>query len=67
MHCVECFKYNLTRACEIEQANLKQNQVKMKQLYDTDAMIRTFKSGEKVMFYYLFVVIHYMLHIVGNL
>jgi hypothetical protein len=67
MHCVECFKYNLTRACEIEQANLKQNQVKMKQLYDKDAMIRTFKSGEKVMFYYLFVVIHYMLHIVGYL
>ena len=48
MHCVECFKYNLTRACEIEQANLKQNQVKMKQLYDKDAMIRKFKSGEKV-------------------
>ena len=48
MHCVECFKNNLTRACEIEQANLKQNQVKMKQLYDKDAMIRKFKSGEKV-------------------
>jgi hypothetical protein len=48
MHCVECFKYKLTRACEIEQANLKQNKVKMKQLYDKDAMIRKFKSGEKV-------------------
>jgi hypothetical protein len=48
MHSVECFKYNLTRACEIEQANLKQNHVKMKQLYDNDAMIRKFKSGEKV-------------------
>ena len=48
MHCVECFKNSLTRACEIEQANLKQNQVKMKQLYDKDAMIRKFKSGEKV-------------------
>ena len=39
---------SLLRACEIEQANLKQNQVKMKQLYDKDAMIRKFKSGEKV-------------------
>jgi hypothetical protein len=48
LDCVECFKYKLTRAREIEQANLKQNQVKMKQLYDKDAMIRKFKSGEKV-------------------
>jgi hypothetical protein len=48
LDCLECFKYNLTRECEIEQANLKQNQVKMKQLYDKDAMIRKFKSGEKV-------------------
>ena len=48
LDCVECFKYQLTRACEIEQANLKQNQDKMKQCYDKDAMIRKFKSGEKV-------------------
>ena len=48
LDCVECFMYKLTRACEIEQANLKQNQVKLKQLYDKDAMIRKFKSGEKV-------------------
>ena len=48
LDCVECFKYKLTRACEIEQANLKQNKVKMKQLYDKDAMKRKFKSGEKV-------------------
>jgi hypothetical protein len=34
LDCVECFKYKLTRAREIEQANLKQNQAKMKQLYD---------------------------------
>ena len=26
--------YKLTRACEIEQDNVKQNQVKMKQWYD---------------------------------
>jgi hypothetical protein len=45
---VECFKYKLTIACEIEQGNLKQNQDKMKQWYDKDAMIRKFKSGEKV-------------------
>jgi hypothetical protein len=38
----------LTRACEIEQGNLKQNQDKMKQWYDKDAMIRKFISGEKV-------------------
>ena len=43
-----CFMYKLTRACEIEQDNLKQNEVKMKQWYDKDAMIRAFKSGEKV-------------------
>jgi hypothetical protein len=43
-----CFMYKLTRACEIEQDNLKQNQVKMKQWYDTDVLIREFKSGEKV-------------------
>ena len=43
-----CFMYKLTGACEIEQYNLKQNQVKMKQWYDTDALIREFKSGEKV-------------------
>jgi hypothetical protein len=48
LDCVECFKYKLTRACEIEQANLKQNKVKMKQLYDKDAMIRKFKLGENV-------------------
>jgi hypothetical protein len=45
---VECFRYKLTRACEIEQGNLKQNQDKMKQWYDKDTMIRKFKSGEKV-------------------
>jgi hypothetical protein len=45
---VECFKHKLTRVCEIAQANLKQIQDKMKQLYDKDAMIRKFKSGEKV-------------------
>ena len=27
---VECFKYKLTRACEIEQDNMKQSQDKMK-------------------------------------
>ena len=39
---------SLLRACEIEQANLKQNKAKMKQLYDKDAMIRKFKLGENV-------------------
>ena len=43
-----CFMYKLTRSCEIEQVNLKQNKVKLKQWYDTDALIREFKSGEKV-------------------
>jgi hypothetical protein len=43
-----CFMYKLTRACEIEQNNLKQNQIKMKQWYDTDALKREFKSVEKV-------------------
>jgi hypothetical protein len=43
-----CFMYKLTRACEIEQDHLKQNQDKMKQWYDTDALIRKFKSAEKV-------------------
>ena len=37
---VECFMYKLTRACEIEQDNLKQNQVKMKHWYDKDAIVR---------------------------
>jgi hypothetical protein len=37
LDCVECFKHKLTRVCEIAQANLKQIQVKMKQLYDRDA------------------------------
>jgi hypothetical protein len=41
---VECFKYELTRVCEIEQDNLKQNQAKMKQWYDNDAMLKEFKS-----------------------
>jgi len=45
---VECFKHKLTRACEIEHGNLKQSQVKMKQWYDKDVMIREFKPGEKV-------------------
>jgi hypothetical protein len=34
--------YKLTRACEIEQDNLKQNQVKMKHWYDKDAIVRDF-------------------------
>ena len=45
---VECFRHKLTRACEIEHDNLKQNQDKMKQWYDKDAMIKQFKPGEKV-------------------
>jgi len=44
----ECFKHKLTRPCEIEHEHLKQSQVKMKQWYDKDAMIREFKPGEKV-------------------
>ena len=42
------FRHKLTRACEIEQDNLKQSQDKMKQWYDKDAMIRQFKPDEKV-------------------
>jgi hypothetical protein len=45
---VEYVRHKFTRACEIEQDNLKQNQAKMKQWYDNDAIIREFKSGEKV-------------------
>jgi hypothetical protein len=44
----EYFRHKLTRACEIEHDKLKQSQVKMKQWYDKDAMIRLFKPGEKV-------------------
>ena len=44
---MECFRHKLTRAREIEQANKKQSQDKMKQRYDKDAMIRQFKPGEK--------------------
>jgi hypothetical protein len=50
---VECCMYKLTRACEIEQENLIENQIKMKQWYDKDGMIRKFKSGEKVIVFYL--------------
>ena len=45
---LEYFRHKFTRVCEIEQDNLKQNQAKMKQWYDKDAIIREFKSGEKV-------------------
>ena len=45
---MECFRHKLTRACEIQQGNLKQSQDEMKQWYDKDAMIRQFKPGEKV-------------------
>jgi hypothetical protein len=45
---VEYFRHKFTRACEKEQDTLKQNQAKMKQWYDKDAIIREFKSGEKV-------------------
>ena len=45
---VECFMCKFTRACEIEQDKLKQNQAMMKQWYDTEALIIQFNSGEKV-------------------
>ena len=48
LYFVEYVRHKFTRACEIEQDNLKQNQAKMKQWYDNDAIIREFKSGEKV-------------------
>ena len=48
LYYVEYFRHKFTRAYEIEQDNLKQNQAKMKQWYDKDAIIREFKSGEKV-------------------
>jgi hypothetical protein len=44
----EYFSHKFTRIGEIEQDNLKQNQANMKQWYDMDAIIRYFKSGEKV-------------------
>jgi hypothetical protein len=37
---VEYFRHKFTRACEIEHDNLKQSQVKMKEWYDKDAMLR---------------------------
>jgi hypothetical protein len=37
---VECFRYELTRVCEIDKDNLKQNQAKMKQWHAKDAMLR---------------------------
>jgi ABC-type uncharacterized transport system permease subunit len=40
LDCVDCFSYKLTIASKIEEANLKQNQVKLKQLYDKYAMKR---------------------------
>ena len=45
---MEYFRHKFTRACEIEHDNLKQSQDKMKHCYEMDAMIREFKSGEKV-------------------
>jgi hypothetical protein len=45
---VEYFRHTFTRACEIEHDNLKQSQDKKKHWYEKDAMIREFKSGEKV-------------------
>ena len=53
LDCVDCFRYKLTIACKIEEANLKQNQVKIKQLYDKYAMKRKFKSGENVIVFLL--------------
>jgi len=44
---VEYFRHKFTRACEIEHDNLKQSQVKMKQWYDKDAMLRYFKPDKK--------------------
>jgi hypothetical protein len=49
----KCFSYKLTIASKIEEANLKQNQVKLKQLYDKYAMKRKFKSGENVIVFLL--------------
>jgi hypothetical protein len=60
------FRHKFTRACEIEQATLKQSQDKMKQWYNRDTMIRSFKPGEKVIVllcYCLFIVIQYKLNI----
>jgi hypothetical protein len=37
---MECFRHKLTRACEIEQASLKQSQDKMKQWYVRKIAIR---------------------------
>jgi hypothetical protein len=50
---VEYFRHTFTRACEIEQDNLKQSQDKKKHWYEKDAMIREFKSGEKVIVFLL--------------
>jgi hypothetical protein len=45
---VECFNYQLTRACDIEHDNLKQSQDKMNHWYDKDAMVRKLKPSEKI-------------------
>jgi hypothetical protein len=44
---VEYFRHTFTRACVIEHDNLKQSQVKMKQWYDKDSMLRQFKPDKK--------------------
>ena len=59
------FRNKLTRACEID--TLKQSQDKMKQWYDKDAMIREFKHARKFLCYWLFIVFHYKLNIVGHM
>ena len=53
LYYVEYFRHTFTRACEIEQDNLKQSQDKKKHWYEKDAMIREFKSGEKVIVFLL--------------
>ena len=45
---MEYFRHKFTRAFEIEHDNLKQSQDKMKKWYDKDAIIREYKSGERV-------------------
>jgi hypothetical protein len=59
--------YELTRVCEIDQDNLKQNQAKMKQWYAKDVMLKEFKSSDVLIYFtYSCKLIHKTLHIIYN-
>jgi hypothetical protein len=56
LYYVEYFRHKFTRSCEIEHDNLKQSQDKIKHWYE-----------KKLVWYCLFIVIHYKLNTVGHM